>query len=112
MASRQIQIISEGLRPQESLYPGALSRRPVLLIQSGFGRKKQLWAVDKIENNQPDISGSAFGIATCPSQLCELALSFFALALQAILAQAKAFLHIQLYHIGANLHRLRLRRLF
>src|ERR1700674_482272 len=81
----------------ESLCPGVLSRRPCLLIASRFGHRKQLWALDKIENSQPDISGSAFGIATCPSQLCALALSFLALALQAILAQAKASLRARRY---------------
>src|SRR4051794_8862951 len=79
----------------ESLCPAPLSRQACLLVLSGLGRQKRLWALDRLERSPLYSLQAISDAAAGPSVLCALAASILRLALLATLGQAKAAFHIR-----------------
>ena len=79
---------SEALSEFPEIFPASLSRRTALLILSGCGPQKRLWAVDHLTESRPP-AFATFGISGEPSILIGLVASFLRLALQATTARAE-----------------------
>ena len=85
----------------EPLCPGPLSRHTELLLETGFGRHKQIWVVDRLEKNEQNNHQICDGV-NYPRGLFELGGRILFLGVLSIPARAKTYLRARLYPFGTR----------